>query len=49
MHYHLQNSPGLLDGLGIKCDFQRVVVTKDGKTETRANFSPVKGDIISPE
>jgi murein DD-endopeptidase MepM/ murein hydrolase activator NlpD len=49
VHYHLQNSPVLPDGLGIKCVFQKVVVTEQGKTETRANFSPVKGEIISPE
>lgn len=50
MHYHhLQNSPVLLDGLDIKCDFQKVVVTKDGKTKARTNCSPVKGEIISPE
>jgi hypothetical protein len=39
MHYHL----------GIKCIFQKVVVAKDGKTETRTNSSPVKDEIISPE
>lgn len=49
LHFHLQNSPVLQDGLGIKCNFQRVAVTKDGKTETRASSSPVKGEIISPE
>jgi murein DD-endopeptidase MepM/ murein hydrolase activator NlpD len=49
LHYHLQNSPVLQDGLGIKCVFQNVAVTRDGKTETRPNFSPVKGEIISPE
>src|SRR4029079_12590680 len=27
LHYHLQNSPVLQDGLGIKCVFQKVVVT----------------------
>jgi murein DD-endopeptidase MepM/ murein hydrolase activator NlpD len=48
VHYHLQNSPVLQDGLGIKCIFQKVVVTEDGKTETRTDFSPVKGEIISP-
>jgi len=49
LHYHLQNSPVVQDGLGIKCVFQKLNVTKDGKTETRANLSPVKGQIISPE
>jgi hypothetical protein len=49
LHYHLQNSLILQDGLGIQGAFQKVVVTKDGTTETRTNFSPVKGDIISPQ
>jgi len=49
LHYHVQNSAVLQDGLGIKCVFQKVVVTNDGKTETRTNFSPVKGEMISPE
>ena len=49
LHYHLQNSPVLQDGLGIKCVFQKVVVTKDGKTKTRTNVSPAKGEIIGLE
>ena len=49
LHYHLQNSPIIQDGLGIKCAFQKVVVTQNDKTETRSNYSPIKGDIISPE
>ena len=49
LHYHLQNSAVLQDGLGIKCVFQKGVVTKDGKTETRTNWSPMKGQIVSPE
>ena len=49
LHYHLQNSPVMQDGLGIRCVFQKVVVTKDGKTETRAKSSPVKDEIVSPE
>jgi hypothetical protein len=49
LHYHLQNSPVLQDGLGIKCAFQKVVVTKDGKAGPRTNYSPMKSEIISPE
>jgi hypothetical protein len=49
LHYHLQNSPMLQDGLGIKCVFEKGAVTENGKTETRAKFSPVKGEVISPE
>ncbi|MGE0756659.1 MAG: peptidoglycan DD-metalloendopeptidase family protein [Pirellulaceae bacterium] len=49
LHYHLQNSPVMQDGVGIPCAFQKVVVIADGKTETRTMYSPVKGQIISPE
>lgn len=49
IHYHLQTSPVLQDGLGIKCVFQKVVVTKDGKAESRTTLSPAKGQIVSPE
>jgi hypothetical protein len=49
IHYHLQHSPVLQEGLGIKCVFDKVLLTKDNQTELRANYSPVKGDIIAPE
>jgi murein DD-endopeptidase MepM/ murein hydrolase activator NlpD len=49
LHCHLQNSLVLQDGLGIKCVFQKVVVTKDGKTETLMNCSPMKGQTVSAE
>ena len=48
LHYHLQNAAVLQDGLGIKCVFQKVVVTRNGKAETPTSFSPEKGQIISP-
>ena len=46
LHYHLQHSPVLQDGLGIKCVFSKVNLVKDGKMETKSNYSPVKGEII---
>ena len=49
LHYHLQHSPIFQDALGIKILFQNVSVTKGGKAETKTNYSPVKGDIISSE
>lgn len=49
IHYHLQHSPVLQDGLGIKVIFQTVVVTNNGKKERKPAYSPVKGDVISPE
>jgi len=49
LHYHLQNTPVIQDGTGIKCFFQTLVVTREGKTEVNEECSPVKGDIVSPE
>jgi hypothetical protein len=39
----------LQEGLGIKCRFDRVLLVREGKLETRADYSPVKGDLIAPE
>jgi len=49
LHYHLQHSAIFQDALGIKILFQNISVTKDGQTEMKMNYSPVKSDIISPE
>jgi len=49
LHYHLQNTPITQDATGIKCYFQKVIVTKDGKKEVKTKYSPVKGEIVSPE
>lgn len=49
LHYHLQNTPIIQDGTGIKCFFQKVILSEDGKQESRANYSPVKGEIIIAE
>jgi murein DD-endopeptidase MepM/ murein hydrolase activator NlpD len=49
LHYHLQHESRLPEGFGIKAFFERVVIHKDGKSETRSDYSPIKGDVISPE
>ncbi len=49
IHYHLQNTPIIQDGTGIRCLFEKVNVTKDGKNESKTNYSPVKGDVVKPE
>jgi murein DD-endopeptidase MepM/ murein hydrolase activator NlpD len=49
IHYHLQNTPILQDGTGIKCHFENVAVTDGDKSETRKHYSPVKGEIIGPK
>jgi len=47
LHYHLQNTPIIQDGIGIKCFFEKVILLKDGKKVSRKNYSPMKGDIVS--
>jgi len=49
LHYHLQNTPIIQDGTGIKCYFQKVNVIKDGKDQPKVNYSPIKRDIIAAE
>ena len=46
LHYHLQNTPIIQDGTGIKCLFQKVTIIKDGQEQVKTNYSPVKGDVI---
>ena len=47
VHFHLQNTPIIQDGTGIQCFFDKVNVTRDGKSEAKADYSPIKGDIVS--
>ena len=49
IHFHVQNTPILQDGTGLRCAFQKVAVTRDGKTEIRDDYSPIKGDVVAPE
>ena len=49
LHYHLQNTPIIQDGTGIKCLFDEVTLLTDGQKQVKKNYSPVKGDIISAE
>jgi hypothetical protein len=46
LHYHLQNTPVIQDGIGIKCLFQKVTIIKDGQPQIKTGYSPVKADII---
>jgi hypothetical protein len=48
LHYHLQHSPIFQDALGIKVLFQQLGATTNGRSETKTDYSPVKGDLISP-
>jgi len=49
LHYHLQNTPIVQDGTGIKCFFDKVVVIKDGAGQAQARYSPIKGEVIEGE
>ncbi len=49
IHYHLQNTPIIQDGSGIRCRFDKVRITKDGTTAEKANYSPIKGDVVSKQ
>ena len=49
LHYHLQNTPVIQDGTGIKCIFQKVTIIKDGQPQMKTNYSPIKGDVITAD
>jgi murein DD-endopeptidase MepM/ murein hydrolase activator NlpD len=49
LHYHLQNTPIIQDGTGIKPCFQSVTLIQDGKKEPKTNYSPTKGEIITAQ
>jgi len=49
IHFHVQNTPIIQDGTGLRCAFEETTVTRNGKTESRATYSPVKGDIVRHE
>ncbi len=46
LHYHLQNTPIIQDGTGIKVFFENVILTRNHKEQSMSKYSPVKGDIV---
>jgi murein DD-endopeptidase MepM/ murein hydrolase activator NlpD len=46
LHYHLQNTPIIQDGTGIKCYFGKVIVIDGGDKKAKMNYSPIKGETI---
>ena len=48
LHYHLQNTPVIQDGTGIKSYFDNIILNKDGQSLSEEKYSPVKNDIVSP-
>jgi len=49
LHYHLQNTPIIQDGTGIKCYFEKVIVIDGGDKKAKMNYSPIKGEIVIAE
>jgi murein DD-endopeptidase MepM/ murein hydrolase activator NlpD len=48
IHYHVQNTPAMPGTTGLRCAFEKITVARDGKSETRTNYAPQKGDLVSP-
>jgi len=46
LHYHLQNTPVIQDGTGIKCYFSNVIATQDSERVVKDRYSPIRGDIV---
>jgi hypothetical protein len=49
LHYHLQNTPIIQDGTGIKCYFQNITVLENDKKKSKTIYSPIKSEIIIAE
>jgi len=49
LHYHLQNTPIIQDGMGIKCFFDKMKIIREDKEKIEEDYSPVKDDIIVAE
>lgn len=49
LHYHLQNTPIIQDGTGIKCLFHKITVISNGQQQVKTDYSPVKGDVIAAD
>jgi murein DD-endopeptidase MepM/ murein hydrolase activator NlpD len=47
LHFQVQGTNVFEDEGSMKVFFERLMVSRDGKTEERTEYSPVKGDIVS--
>jgi murein DD-endopeptidase MepM/ murein hydrolase activator NlpD len=47
LHFQIQNTSVFEAEASMKVFFEKITVKRDGKTETKTDYSPVKGDIIS--
>ena len=48
LHYHLMNTPIIHDATGIKVYFDELTVENDPRAGRKRDYSPAKGDVISP-
>jgi murein DD-endopeptidase MepM/ murein hydrolase activator NlpD len=48
LHFHLMNGSLMQEATGFKAYFDRLTLTRDGKLEERLDYSPVKGDRLTP-
>ncbi len=49
LHYHLQNTPIIQEGNGIKVYFEKLYLIKDGEKELKEKYSPIKGEKVEAE
>ena len=49
LHYHLQNTPVIQDGAGIKCFFSGIAIMRDAEPMATDWYSPIRGDIVEQE
>lgn len=47
LHFQIQNTAFFEDEASMKTFFEKITVKRDGKTETKTDYSPVKGDLVS--
>jgi hypothetical protein len=47
LHYQFQNTPFFADEASMKVFFEKLNVKRDGKSELKTDYSPVKGDVVS--
>ena len=47
LHYQFQNTPFFADEASMKVFFEKLNVRREGKPESKTDYSPVKGDFVS--
>jgi len=47
LHYQFQNTPFFADEASMKVFFEKLNVRREGKAESKIDYSPVKGDFVS--